>query len=326
MLETSERLLRLLSLLQARPAWPGAELAQRLRVTTRTVRRDVDRLRRLGYPVDSLPGTGGGYRLGAGAALPPLLLDDDEAVAVAVGLRVGTGVAGVEEAALAALAKLDQVLPPRLRHRVTAIAAATVTLRAPAPGIEPEVLATLAQACRSAQRVRTGYTDAHGRATERTLEPHRLVHTGRRWYLVARDVHRDAWRTLRVDRMSAPEITGHTFVLDDPPDAAALVAQAIAVNPYRHAARVRVHADAETLAARVPPTVAMIERLDDATSLLTTGAHDLDSIAVHLALLGFDVDVLDPPELRTRMHTIARRLLAGAKRGDHLSPDDHPAR
>jgi predicted DNA-binding transcriptional regulator YafY len=127
---------------------------------------------------------------------------------------------------------------------------------------------------------------------------------------VARDVRRDAWRTLRVDRMSVPEVTGHTFVLDDPPDAAALVAQAIAVNPYRHTARVRVHADAETLAARVPPTVATIERIDDTTSLLTTGAHDLDTIAVHVALLGFDVEVLDPPELRIRMHDLARRLAA----------------
>src|SRR3954470_2906441 len=200
MLETSARLLRLISLLQARRDWTGPELAERLEVGVRTVRRDVDRLRRLGYPVQATPGVAGGYPLGVGASLPPLLLDEEEAVAVAVGLRtaVSGGVAGIEETSVRALAKLEQVLPGRLRRRVGALGAATVPYPATGPTVDPSTLATIAAACRDNERLRLRYRAHDGTASRRLLEPHRLVHTGRRWYLVAYDTDRADWRTFRV--------------------------------------------------------------------------------------------------------------------------------
>ncbi|RCV50191.1 helix-turn-helix transcriptional regulator, partial [Marinitenerispora sediminis] len=192
MLETSARLLRLLSLLQTHRDWTGAELADRLGITTRTVRRDVEKLRTLGYPVHAAPGVAGGYRLGAGAALPPLLLDDDEAVAVAVGLRTAAGgtVAGIEESSVRALAKLEQVLPSRLRHRVTTLHAVTVAVPDSGAAVAPDVLTAIAAACRAHERLRFDYRDHAGQPSVRDVEPHRLVHTGRRWYLVAWDTDR----------------------------------------------------------------------------------------------------------------------------------------
>src|SRR5438046_3175848 len=188
----SARVLRLLSLLQVQRDWSGPQLAERLEVTTRTVRNDVERLRSLGYPVQSTLGAGGGYRLGAGGALPPLLLDDDEAVAVAVGLRTGAGgtVAGIEEASVRALAKLEQVMPPRLRSRISALATATVPLSGTVPTVDPDTLTVLAGACRDSVRLRFTYSDRDGATSVRAVEPHRLVHTGRRWYLVADDLDR----------------------------------------------------------------------------------------------------------------------------------------
>src|SRR6266540_2965783 len=191
MLETSARLLRLLSLLQARRDWTGADLADRLGVSARTVRRDVERLRDLGYPVHATRGTDGGYRLGAGAAMPPLLLDDEEAVAVAVGLRTATGgaIAGIEETSVRALAKLEQVLPSRLRRRVNAVQEFTVPFVRPGgPTVDADVLAVIAGACRDRERLRFPYKTFDGTASRRLVEPLRLVHTGRRWYLVAWDV------------------------------------------------------------------------------------------------------------------------------------------
>ncbi|MDQ0602972.1 putative DNA-binding transcriptional regulator YafY [Streptomyces canus] len=215
MLETSARLLRLLSLLQAHRDWSGADLAERLGVTPRTVRRDVDRLRELGYPVNASPGTGGGYQLGAGAELPPLLLDDDEAVAVAVGLRTaaGQGIEGIGETSVRALAKLEQVLPSRLRRRVGALNAFTVPmLRGPQPSaVDPAVLTELAHLCRDAERLRFAYRSHNGDSTRRTVEPHRLVCTERRWYLVAWDLDRDDWRTFRVDRITPKPPHGPRF-------------------------------------------------------------------------------------------------------------------
>lgn len=210
MLETSARLLRLLSLLQARPDWAGPELARRLEVTPRTLRRDVARLRDLGYPVHATTGVAGGYRLGAGASLPPLLLDDEEAVAVAVSLRTAASqsVAGLAETALRALAKLEQVLPARLRARTAAIQQATVALPRTAPAVDPGLLATLATACRDSRALAFGYRSRGGAANQRQAEPYRLVHTGYRWYLVARDTGRDDWRTFRVDRTAACSVPG----------------------------------------------------------------------------------------------------------------------
>src|SRR6266545_2546717 len=213
MLETSARLLRLLSLLQARRDWSGPDLADRLGVSARTVRRDVERLRSLGYPVHATSGTAGGYRLGAGAALPPLLLDDDEAVAVAVGLRTAAGgsVAGIEETSVRALVKLEQVLPSRLRHRVNALWTSTVPVPVPGDGatVDAEVLTAIAGACRDHQRLRFDYRDHGGSASVRTVEPHRLVCWGRRWYLLAWDTDRNDWRTFRVDRLQPRTPTGY---------------------------------------------------------------------------------------------------------------------
>src|SRR5215475_2190179 len=206
MLETSGRLLRVLALLQARRDWPGSELAARLGVSPRTLRRDMDKLRSLGYPVDAVPGTSGGYRLGAGAALPPLLLDDDEAVAVAVGLRTAAGgtITGIEEASIRALAKLEQVLPSRLRHRVSALRSVTVPLPGTGPPVDPAVLTVIATAARARQQIRFGYTSHDGAQGNRAAEPHHLVHTGRRWYLLAWDPARAGWRTFPAGRITSP--------------------------------------------------------------------------------------------------------------------------
>ncbi|MBA2283710.1 MAG: YafY family transcriptional regulator [Acidimicrobiia bacterium] len=313
-LDTSARLLRLLSLLQSRPDWSGPELADRLEVTTRTVRRDVDRLRQLGYPVDATHGPDGGYRLGSGASLPPLLLDDDEAtaVALALGATAGGAVRGMEEPALAALAKLDRLLPPPLRARVGALRAATVQLggRAGSGEVDPEVLVATAQACAGNERMALAYADRDGNDTERRIEPHRLVSTGRRWYLVAFDLDRRAWRTFRVDRIAVATRTGHRFRHDDPPDAAAMVSEAIAVAPYRHTAVVRIEAPADEVRRRVPPTVGVVEADGDDGAVLTTGSDDLDSLAGHLVALGFGFEALEPPELRALLRRSAKAIAA----------------
>jgi predicted DNA-binding transcriptional regulator YafY len=315
---TSARLLRLLSLLQARPWWSGAELAARLEVTTRTVRRDVQRLRDLGYPVDGAPGEAGGYRLGTGGDLPPLLLDDDEATAIAVALAVTTtgAVRGLEEPALAALAKLDRLLPPRLRARVDAVRRATVTLTAETPAgaaeIDAELLVTLAQACAGDERVEVDYQDRNGNRTGRRLEPYRLVATERRWYLVAHDVDRRAWRTFRVDRIASARRTGHRFVPDPAaPDAAALVQEGTTTAPYRYQARIAFPTtSAAELATRVPPTVGTVRARRRGGSTLTTGSDHLDALAGHLVALGLDFEVQEPPELRHHLHEVATRLLS----------------
>jgi predicted DNA-binding transcriptional regulator YafY len=230
MLETSSRLLELLSLLQTRREWSGPELAERLEVGVRTVRRDMERLRRLGYPVSATRGVAGGYRLGAGASLPPLLLDEGEAVAVAVGLRTAAsgGVAGIEETAVRALGKLEQVLPKRLRRRVNAVGAATVPYPGTGPTVDAAALATIAGACRDVERLRFAYRAHDGTSTRRLVEPHRLVHTGRRWYLVAWDADRADWRTFRVDRIERVA-ADRRFVPREPPaeDIAAYVARSV---------------------------------------------------------------------------------------------------
>lgn len=314
MWESAGRLLRLLSLLQLRRDWTGDGLADRLGVTTRTVRRDVDRLRKLGYPVEARPGVAGGYRLGMGSSLPPLLLDDEEAVAVAVGLRTGAGgsVAGIEEASLRALAKLEPSLPFRLRRRVSALRGSTVALLATGREVDPDALSVIALACRDLQRLRFDYRDREGTASRRHVEPHRMVHTGRTWYLVARDLDRDDWRTFRVDRIAAPRSTGQRFTLADPPDAAAFVARSVSSAPYRYQARVRVQAPATVVAERVPVGAATIEPVDEATCVLAAGSDSLDAMAVHLAMLDLDFVILEPAELADRVRALATRLSRAA--------------
>ena len=318
---TAERLLRLLSLFTVRRAWGGEELARRLGVTTRTIRRDVDRLRDLGYEVRAVPGPAGGYELGAGAGLPPLLLDDDAAVAVALGLRAvaGGSVAGLEEAAVRAAAVIERVLPGRVRVRVDALRSAVVPVRTSRPGagsVRPETLSLLALACRDGERLRFGYTDSRGQRSRRHVAPYRLVSTARYWYLVARDVDKEEWRSFRVDRLAGPSRTGQRSRPADPPDAARFVAEGIASGAYRYQARVMVGAPAGVVAAREPGLGAVVEAVDEERCLLITGAHYLDAIAMNLALLGLPFTPLEPPELRERCAELSRLLAEAAEDGE----------
>jgi len=310
MLDTSARLLRLLSILPARPDWSGPELAARLGVTVRTLRRDMARLRELGYPVRATPGAAGGYRLAPGATLPPLLLDDDEAVAVVLSLRTATsqGVTGIAETSGRALAKLERMLPAKLRRRAAALGSATVPLAGPAPAVDPGLLSVIAEACHDKRRLEFGYAGRDGTTTRRRVRPHRLVYTGRRWYLVARDEDRDGWRTFRADRIQDAR-PGDPFPPGaPPPDAAALVARSITAAPYRFQARVLVRAPAGTVAERVPATVGVLEAVDDQQCLLVTGADSVDWLAAHLAALGHEFTVLEPPELVHALAHLAARL------------------
>ncbi|MFB6678079.1 helix-turn-helix transcriptional regulator [Streptomyces sp. NPDC056390] len=332
MLETSARLLRLLSLLQARREWSGADLSDRLGVTPRTVRRDVDRLRGLGYPVDASPGTGGGYRMGAGAELPPLLLDDDEAVAVAVGLRTsaGQGIEGIGETSVRALSKLEQVLPGRLRRRVSALNAFTVPmLRGPVPSdVDPSVLTDLAAACRDSERLRFAYEDHGGAATRRTVEPHRLVCSERRWYLVAWDVDREDWRTFRVDRITPKPPHGPRFAPRTPPadDLAAYVSKGVSQGPYATGATIRLLVPVEEAAQRISPSAGTLEADGDDSCVLRTGAASLDVMVIHVILMGFEFEVLEPDGLTDVIRTARDRLSralerAGSADGRTRTPD-----
>ena len=313
MSQTTSRVLQLLGLLQSRRVWSGPELADRLGVTTRSVRRDVERLRDLGYPVHASTGHGGGYQLGAGAALPPLLLDADEAVAMAVCLRLAAGgsVAGVGEAALRALSKLDQVMPARLRSQVAAVHDSTVTLTPNAESpVDPEVLMTLARACRDHEHVDTGYVDRAGAASSRRLEPYQLVTTGRRWYLLAYDRDRADWRSLRLDRMSGVRARGTTFIARQAPDAADYVGRAISASPYRYSARVRYRAAKQVLAQHFSPTSVTIEEDGPDACVVVTGADDPRRLALYLAMPGIAFEILEPAEVAEGAAQMARRLAA----------------
>ncbi|MCV7227498.1 helix-turn-helix transcriptional regulator [Mycolicibacterium komossense] len=315
---TTSRVLQLLGLLQSRRVWTGEELAERLGVTGRSVRRDIERLRDLGYPVSASKGHGGGYQLGAGAALPPLLLDADEAVAMAVCLRLAAGgsVAGVGESALRALSKLDQVMPARLRSQVAAVHDATVTLT-PYPNnpVDPDVLMTLARACRDHEHIATGYTDLRGNVTQRRLEPYQLVTTGRRWYLLAYDRDREDWRSLRLDRMSEVLARGTTFSAREAPDAAAYISRSISSSPYRYIAQVRYHASAEFVAQHFSPAAATIEADGPEACLVTAGADDPQQLALYLAMVGCDFDIIGPPEVIAGAQSMAERLRRAASGG-----------
>jgi predicted DNA-binding transcriptional regulator YafY len=312
MLDTSARLLKLLSLMQARADWTGPELAARLEVGVRTVRRDVERLRTLGYPVHAAPGVSGGYRLGAGASLPPLLLDEEEAVAVAVALRTAASatVIGIEETALRALAKLEGVLPSPLRRRVNAVSSAMVPYPSFGALVDPGLLALLAGAIRDRERLRLRYRDHAGTSTRRLIEPHRLVPTERRWYLLAWDTGRDGWRTFRVDRIEpAPSSAGRFSPREPPaPDIAAYVRRGISAARDTHQARVLLHAALATVAERVPPSTGTLEAVDEQTCLLHTSADWLGGLAIYVAGIGVDFEVLDPPELAVEIGRLAERF------------------
>ncbi|WSU38512.1 YafY family transcriptional regulator [Streptomyces gougerotii] len=323
---TSARLLRLLSLLQAHQGWTGPRLADRLRVTTRTVRRDVERLRELGYPVDAAPGTTGGYRLGAGAELPPLLLDDDEAVAVVVGLRTATGggVEGLGESSVRALAKLEQVLPGRLRRRVGALHAYTVPLlRAPGgPGVEPGVLTELAAVCRDGERLRFAYRDHAGAGSRRTVEPHRLVCTEHRWYLVAWDLDREDWRTFRADRITPRPPHGPRFTPREGPaeDLAAYVSEGLSTRVYPDRVVLRLLVPVEEAARRVSPSDGTLTAESGRSCLLTAGATGLDVLVIHILLLGLEFEVVEGPGVEERLRAahglLGRALERGGRTGE----------
>jgi predicted DNA-binding transcriptional regulator YafY len=312
MTATSGRLLKLLSLLQTRRDWPGEELARRLGVSGRTIRRDVERLRDLGYPVDALTGPAGGYRLHAGTAMPPLLLDDDEAVAIAVGLRTAAraSVTGIEETSVRALVKLEQVLPSHLRRRVNALQTATVTLAASGPTVDPEALTAIAGACRDRERLRFDYRGRDAAGSRRCVEPHTLVNLGRRWYLVAWDCDREDWRTFRVDRLASLSPAGSRFeprpLPDDDP--AAFVAANLSGAPSRYQARVTLHVPADQVAERSLFLGSTVEAIDDRTCELRTGDDSLDWLAVRVGMLGVDFEVHEPPELVARMRELAARF------------------
>src|SRR4051794_14367572 len=315
MSETSSRLLTLLSLLQGRRDWPGGELAERLEVSGRTVRRDIERLRGLGYPVESLTGRAGGYRLRAGAAMPPLLLDDDEAIAIAVGLRTAAraSVTGIEETAVRALVKLEQVLPAHLRRRVQALASATTALPAPGgPTVDPQTLTVIAAACRDAERLRFAYRGRDGVASRREVEPHSVVNVGRRWYLVAWDCGREDWRTFRLDRLERPA-PGRRFVPRELPaeDGAAYVSRSLSAAPSRYEARLTLHAAAE--AVRLPAYWGSVTPVDEHSCEFRTGDDNLEWLAARLTMLRVDFDVHEPPELVEHVAALGRRLARAAQ-------------
>lgn len=331
MTETSGRLLSLLSLLQARRAWSGPELADRLGVTTRTVRKDVDRLRRLGYPVDAVQGPHGHYQLGAGASLPPLLLDDDEAVAVAVGLRAAStsAVERVAESSAQALAKLEQVMPARLRRQVSALAEATTQVADDAgimdadPAVDPATLTAVAAAVRDHEWLRFDHA-----GERRLVEPYRLASWERRWYLLGFELepHHGRWHVYRLDGLDLRPRTGRRFTPRPLPDedVSRYVMRAVALEGWNVHARVTVLAPAARVRARINPAVGVVEEIDADTSVLVTGADSVETLAVYVALLDMDVRVTEPPELVERFRVLAGRYAAAIDAVDRGSEPGGP--
>lgn len=326
MLETSARLLALLSLLQVRQEWTGTELADRLNITTRTVRRDVDKLRELGYPVDATVGVGGGYRLGAGAEMPPLLLDDQEVLAVALGLNaVTTGsVADMEEASVGALTKLRQVMPSRLRHRLDAIMVDAVPRESSSSTVSAETLTEISTACHRCERLRFDYRKADGAETRREVEPYRVVRAGLRWYLVGWDLARDDWRSFRIDRMTPKTPTGPRFSPRELPEggAAGYLAKSLGAVYRAATARVRIHAPVETIAPMVHDSWGTVEAGDEDSCEIQVYSTSLTSIARWLRAFDADFTILEPAELRAECAAVAdqhdvmaaryRRAIAGS--------------
>lgn len=308
MLETSGRLLKLLSLLQARRDWPGGTLADRLGVSSRTVRRDVDRLRELGYPVQATKGPEGGYRLGAGAELPPLLFDADQAVAVAVALQTATtSVDGIEEASLRALATVRQVMPARLRHRVDALRVTSVSRSADLPRVDADLLLTVGGAVRAQEVLRFDY-----KGDPRRCEPHHLVMWGGRWYLVGWDVDRDDWRTFRVDRLTPRTPNGPRFTPRElpAPDVSAYIAQRFAAPEMPCTGTVILHAPAATIVPWVRKTD-LVEPIAEDRCRVTLSSWSWVGLAAMTGMFDAELEIVGPPELREAAHRLAQRYLAG---------------
>jgi predicted DNA-binding transcriptional regulator YafY len=324
--QTSTRLLQLLAMLQARRDWSGQELASRLEVTTRTIRTDIERLRDLGYPVEASPGVGGGYHLSHGTTMPPLLLDDEEVVAVAVALRTtaGAGVTGIEEASLRALVKLEQMLPTRLRHRIDAMRTATVSVPGAGPTVDLAVLSVIAGAIRASERLRFDYLDHNGRSTVRTTEPQRLVVWGRRWYLLAWDVDRASWRTFRADRITPKTPTGPRFrprTLTDG-EASRYVQRSAGTATWRYRARIRIHAPVDQVRALLPLAVDISADGPD-RCIVEAGSDTPHQLALYVGLLDTDFDILEPPDFADAFIRLAeryRRAAQGSLQGNIRHP------
>lgn len=333
MLTSSSRLLRLLSMLQARRYWPGPELAERLEIHPRTLRRDIERLRELGYPIEASSGVAGGYAFRPGQALPPLMLDDDEALAVAIALRTAASgmVGGIEETALRAVVKLEQVMPARLRKRADALRTTITPLDSIGPVIDATLLAALAGACREQLSVRFTYTDIRGAASERWVDPQGVVHTGSRWYLVAWDRARKDWRTFRLDRIQPPAThpitVGEHFAPRPGPeggDLKAFVSRSLAVSPYPTQARIVLHAPREVMAQRIPAAYGLLETIDEQRCLLRCGAHALDHLTYWLLAFDVDFEVLEPVELVERLRAAGDRIRAIAPASTRAPSDGVP--
>lgn len=312
MLKTSARLLQILSLLQTHPFLSGRVLAERLDVSTRTIRNDVERLRDLGYPIHSTPGVAGGYQLGPGSAMPPLLMDDEEAVAVALGLSSAASgsILGVEEAALRALAKLHQVLPSRLRHRITTMQAALVPIPSHGPVVDAAILLTLATTCRDTQRLRLDYKSQSGSTSRRLVEPYRLALRAGRWYLLAYDLDRDDWRTFRVDRIAPRVPLGPRFTPRAlPPEGAAdYVDRGVASASWDFKATVLIYAPASVIAQRLPRSAGTVTALDEMTCELESGSDSPAALLRYLSMLDVDFSVADNPALAVEARRLADRL------------------
>lgn len=317
MSQTATRMLSLLSLLQGQRRWTGVQLADRLQVSPRTVRNDIERLREIGYAVEAVRGDVGGYRLGAGgSSLPPLLLDAEEAVAVAVGLRTGVNciIGGMEETSLRALDKLEQVLPARLRDRVRNLNRYTVPLAGsrPVPAVAPELLTLLVGMCHARERIRFWYADTPGDPADTSsheVEPYRLVNRGHRWYLLGFDVVDDVWAIYELDRIRPRTPNGPHFPGRELPaeDVAAYVASRVPETVWRHQGTVTLHAPARDVVGRIAPAEGMVEPVDDHSCTLRIGAESVSTIALVLGRLGVDFTVTDPPELVEEVAGLADR-------------------
>lgn len=317
MLSTSARLLRLASLLQSRRHWSGPALADHLGVDARTVRRDVERLRELGYPVEASSGVGGGYALGRGAALPPLVLDDDEAVALALALRAAsTEVGGIEATALQLMAKLEHLMPTRLRRRASALHAVTLSLRSGPPPVDAGLLSDLATACRDCRSLQFGYRTHTGEAGPRNVQPLRLANYGRRWYLIAWDTDRDDWRSFRVDRIDGRPRTGRPFPPRPvPPDVTARLERGIAYTPFPCRLTVRLAGSVADLQAALPVWCGVLEPETESHSLLRMGADSPDALLAHVVMLGRDVEVVEGHDLVPRMRAVLQRTARAIRSG-----------
>ncbi len=313
MLTASTRLLSLLSLLQSRPHWPGTALAERTGVHPRTLRRDIDRLRQLGYPIQASSGVAGGYAFRAGRALPPLLLDDDEALATAVALRTAvTGtVSGIEQTAITALVKLEQVMPPRLRRRLDALGSAILPLGPSGPVVDAGLLAVLAGACRDQLQLHLAYADRNDQASQRRVEPQGVVHTDRRWYLVAWCTTRQDWRTFRIDRITAAPVVGAHFSPRAGPGDGHLrtwVAQSLSLAQSSEPARIILHAPLAAMRRQIPDTAGQLEHVDAQRCLLRCSANPVGAIVYWLMAMDLEFEVLGPPELQDKLRDAGQRV------------------